>query len=95
MDDTGIVGMLVESPWVGEVVIALVVGWVGWVMKTYLARNAAALEDVKDAVQYLTNEFHSHRVSIERRVTRVETKVDIIHQDTKEDDYDDRKYPPR
>lgn len=72
----------------GEVIVGVVLLVFGWAFQTW-AKNlktsseqwGAQLQRSTDRIltklEGLVKEFHDHRVDIENRVTRVETKVDI------------------
>lgn len=76
------------AKWAGELLVAGVLALFAWGFKAW----SSNLKDAKDTVirsvegilqgqRELSKEFQEHRVLTERRVTRIETKVDMLHQD--------------
>ena len=72
-------------PWVGELVIGVVLlafaaAFRGW--SNRLGEGLKKLDKIETALlqklELLSKEFHMHTVSTERRVTRVETKIDLL-----------------
>lgn len=66
----------------GEMMVSLVLGALAIAFRAWSTSIKEATNTILDKLDYLTKEFHQHRVDIERRVTRVETKVDWVHMDT-------------
>lgn len=66
----------------GELLVGGVLMMLAWAFKSWSTSIKEATNSILSKLDYLTKEFHQHRIDIERRVTRVETKVDIIHEDT-------------
>lgn len=71
------------SSYFGEMLVAGVLAMFGWGFKSWSSSIKQATDSILTGLKHLQNEFHQHRVDVERRVTRVETKVDIIHEDTR------------
>jgi hypothetical protein len=67
----------------GEILVAGVLAVFGWAFKSWSGSIKQATDSILLGLNSLQKEFHQHRVDVERRVTRVETKVDIIHEDTR------------
>lgn len=72
------------SSYFGEILVAGVLALFGWAFKSWSTSIKQATADILNLQKELQREFHQHRVDVERRVTRVETKVDLLH--TREND---------
>jgi hypothetical protein len=64
----------------GEIIVGIVMSLVAWGFRSWSQALKETTTKILTKLEYLTQEFHAHKVDVERRVTRVETKVDIIHQ---------------
>lgn len=71
------------SSYFGEMLVAGVLAMFGWGFKSWSSSIKQATDTILAQLESLQKEFHQHRIDVERRVTRVETKVDIIHEDTR------------
>lgn len=72
------------SNYIGELVVGIALALLAWGFKAWATRLdmlAKKFEGMYDGIIHklneLTQEFHTHRVEVEHRVTRVETKVDL------------------
>ena len=67
------------AAYLSEIIISGVAGMVAWGFRSWSTALKETTNKILSKLEYLTQEFHAHKVDVERRVTRVETKVDIIH----------------
>lgn len=65
----------------GEIIMGTVMSLVAWGFRSWSQALRETTNKILNKLEYLTQEFHAHKVDVERRVTRVETKVDIIHSE--------------
>lgn len=63
----------------GEIIVGSVLSLLAWSFRSWSAALKETTTKILNKLEYLTQEFHQHKVDVERRVTRVETKVDLIH----------------
>ncbi len=77
--------MLSFGPWIGEVVVGIVLAIFGLAFRSWSARLSEGikkLDQIETALlkklEALSVEFHEHTIRTEARVTRVETKVDLL-----------------
>ena len=71
--------LLIEH--LGELLVGVVLMLLAWGFKAWSVSIKEATITILDKLDYLTKEFHQHRIDIERRVTRVETKVNVLLTD--------------
>lgn len=68
--------------WIAEYGSQLVIGLILIVFGAAFKSWSTTLKDVTEKIlgklDYLTKEFHQHRVDVEKRVTRVETQVESL-----------------
>lgn len=65
----------------GELLMSMVLGAFAWAFRSWSFGISRATDKIITELKGLTREFHQHRIDVERRVTRVETKVDLLHRD--------------
>lgn len=63
----------------GELMIGAVLTIFGWAFRAWAGAIQKSTDAILTGLKSLQADFHQHRVEVERRVTRVETKVDILH----------------
>ena len=73
------------APWVGEIVVGLVLLAFAGAFRAWSSRLGEGLKKLDkietallSKLESISKEFHMHTVSTERRVTRVETKIDLL-----------------
>lgn len=66
---------------IGELIVGSVLMLLAWGFKAWSVSIKDATISILDKLDYLTKEFHQHRVDIERRITRVETKATITDRE--------------
>ncbi len=64
-----------------ELLIVIPIAIAGWGFKSWSSALKSTTSQILIKLDYLMQEFHQHKVDVERRVTRVETKVDLLHED--------------
>jgi len=64
-----------------ELIVIIPMAIVGWAFKNWSTTLKSTTEQILLKLDYLMRDFHQHKVDVERRVTRVETKVDLLHED--------------
>lgn len=74
-------------PWVGEIVVGIVLAIFGLAFRSWSMRLSEGIKKLDQIervllqkLELLSKEFHEHTLRTEARVTRVETKVDILVQ---------------
>jgi len=71
--------LLVE--YVGEVVVGIVLALLTLSFRNWSQTLERTTNSILDKLAELQRDFNQHRVEVERRVTRVETKVDLVHSE--------------
>ena len=66
--------------YIPEIVVGLVLAVFGWAFKSWSATIKDTSNRILERLEKLASEFHHHRIETERRVTRVETKVDSLRE---------------
>lgn len=61
----------------GEVIVGAILMVFGFAFQSWAKSLRSSTDRILHKLEGLVVEFHNHRVDIENRVTRVETKVDI------------------
>lgn len=69
------------SEYLGEVIVSVILAILAWSFKSWSSTLERSTNTILDRLTDLQKDFNAHRVEVERRVTRVETKVDIVHTD--------------
>ena len=62
--------------YIGEIVGGVVLALLAWGFKSWSQSIRSATTEILARLDYLTKEFHQHRIDVERRVTRVEVLVE-------------------
>ena len=81
--------MLVE--YIGEIIVGVVLGLLTLSFRNWSQTLERTTNSILQKLADLQRDFNQHRVEVERRVTRVETKVDIVHAEAK-NNYNDRQH---
>lgn len=72
------------AAYIGEMALAIIAGLVAWGFKSWSSQLKDSTNRILDMLESLTADFHDHKMEVERRVTRIETKVDIVHDENLE-----------
>lgn len=67
----------------GEFLLSGVLGAFAWAFRAWSKGLSTATEKIINEMKTLSSEFHQFVVDVERRVTRVETRVDMAYRDIK------------
>lgn len=68
------------SDYLGEILTGIVLGLFALAFRSWSSALSNSTERILGKLESLVKEFHHHRVETERRVTRMETKVDDIEK---------------
>ncbi len=75
------------TPWIGEIIVGVVLAIFGLAFRSWSMRLSDGIKKLDQIervlltkLEALSAEFHEHTIRTEARVTRVETKVDILVQ---------------
>lgn len=68
------------SQYLGEILTGIVLGLFALAFRSWSTALTQSTERIIGKLETLVKEFHTHRVETERRVTRMETKVDDIEK---------------
>ena len=68
----------------GEVLVGVILTIFGFAFQSWAKSLRVATDRILTKLEGLVIEFHNHRVDIENRVTRVETKVDLEAMERRE-----------
>lgn len=79
--------LLVE--YIGEIIVGVVLALLSLSFRNWSATLERTTNSILSKLAELQRDFNQHRVEVERRVTRVETKVDLVHLEAlkKENDH--------
>jgi len=69
--------MEVVAAFAGEILVGSILMVMGFIFQSWAKGLRSNTDRILQKLEGLVIEFHNHRVDIENRVTRVETKVDI------------------
>lgn len=69
--------MEVFAAYFGEILVGGILMVIGFIFQSWAKGLRSSTDRILQKLEGLVIEFHNHRVDIENRVTRVETKVDI------------------
>ncbi len=69
------------SEWLGEIVVGAVLGLLALSFRRWADTLERTTNSILAKLSDLQRDFNQHRVEVERRVTRVETKVDLVHSE--------------
>jgi hypothetical protein len=69
--------MEVFAAYFGEMLVGAILMIFGFIFQSWAKGLRSNTDRILSKLEGLVIEFHNHRVDIENRVTRVETKVDI------------------
>lgn len=61
-----------------QLIVGVVLGGFAWAFKGWSATIERASEKILERLDKLTATFQEHRLLVEKRVTKVETEVDIL-----------------
>jgi UDP-glucose 6-dehydrogenase len=64
----------------GELMVGMVLAVFGFAFKSWSRAISESTTKIINELKNLSAEFHKHRIEVERRVTRIETKVDEIEK---------------
>lgn len=67
----------VLAAYFGEILVSSILMIFGFAFQSWAKNLRTSTDRILSKLEGLVVEFHNHRVDIENRVTRVETKVDI------------------
>lgn len=65
---------------IGELMVGMVLAVFGYAFKSWSRAITDSTAKIIAELKGLSTEFHKHRIDVERRVTRIETKVDEIEK---------------
>ena len=69
--------------YIGELAVTTVLALLAWSFRSWSSTLEKTTDKILNKLADLQRDFNQHRVDVERRVTRVETKIDIIHSENK------------
>lgn len=75
----------------GEIIVGVVLGLLTLSFRNWSQTLERTTNSILNKLADLQRDFNQHRVDVERRVTRVETKLDLTHIGMK-NDRDDKRH---
>ena len=64
----------------GELLVSCVLAVFGFAFRSWSTAITTSTAKISADLKNLLSEFHKHRIEVERRVTRIETKVDEMER---------------
>lgn len=73
------------ADWGSQIFVGVVLIVFGAAFRSWSATLKGVSDKILSKLEYLSHEFHEHRVDVEKRVTRVETQVEALLGNKEED----------